>query len=47
MLEQFEAWGVKFNPSPLADIVLAYEDSNYVIAHTAELKTRVGDILNK
>lgn len=33
--------------TPLADIVLAYEDSEYVIAHTAELKTRVGDIVNK
>ena len=33
--------------TPLADIALAYEDSDYVIAHTAELKTRVGEILNK
>ncbi|MBR6186512.1 MAG: extracellular solute-binding protein [Clostridia bacterium] len=33
--------------TPLADIVLAYEDSDYVIAHTAELKTRVLDIMNK
>ena len=33
--------------TPLADIQLAYEDSEYVIAHTAELKTRVGDIMNK
>lgn len=33
--------------TPLSDILLAYEDSNYVIAHTAELKTRVGDIINK
>ena len=33
--------------TPLADIALAYEDSEYVIAHTAELKTRVGDIMNK
>ncbi len=33
--------------TPLDDIKLAYEDSDYVIAHTAELKTRVGDILSK
>lgn len=33
--------------TPLADIFLAYEDSEYVIAHTAELKTRVADIINK
>ena len=33
--------------TPLADIVLAYEDSSYVIAHTAELKERVGAIVNK
>ena len=33
--------------TPLDNITLAYEDSNYVIAHTEELKTRVGDIMNK
>ncbi len=33
--------------TPLADIYLAYEDSEYVSAHTQELKTRVGDIINK
>ena len=30
-----------------ADIENALKDSEYVIAHTAELKTRVGDIMNK
>ena len=33
--------------TPLADIFLAYEDSEYVIAHTADLKTKVADIINK
>ncbi len=33
--------------TPLTDIFLAYEDSDYVIAHTSELKTKVGDIINK
>ena len=32
---------------PLAEIKLAYEDSTYVIAHTVELKEKVGDILAK
>lgn len=32
---------------PLSDIVLAFEDSSYVIAHTAELKEKVNDIVNK
>lgn len=31
--------------TPLADIVLAYEDSTYVIAHTVELKEKVGEIV--
>ena len=31
--------------TPLADIFLAYEDSDYVIAHTKDLKEKVGDIL--
>lgn len=31
--------------TPLADIFLAYEDSDYVIAHTVELKEKVGEIL--
>ena len=33
--------------TPLADIFLGYEDSDYVIAHTVELKEKVGDILAK
>ena len=31
--------------SPLADIKLIYEDSDYVIAHTSELKEKVQDIM--
>ena len=31
--------------TPLADIKLIYEDSDYVIAHTSELKERVQDIM--
>ena len=33
--------------TPLDDIQLAYEDSEYVIAHTSELKERVADIINE
>lgn len=32
---------------PLDDIKLAFEDSEYVIAHTAEMKEKVGDIIAK
>ena len=31
--------------TPLADIKLIYEDSDYVIAHTSELKEKVQDIM--
>ena len=31
--------------TPLAEINLIYEDSDYVIAHTAELKEKVQDIM--
>ena len=31
--------------TPLAEIKLIYEDSDYVIAHTAELKEKVQDIM--
>ena len=33
--------------TPLADIKLAFEDSEYVIAHTAEMKEKVGEIIAK
>lgn len=32
---------------PLEDIKLAFEDSEYVIAHTQDLKSKVSDIINK